>query len=104
MPAHGQFLAEAEVGDHGLDPAMCVGHGEENVVRLQVSVNNVEGVQVGQARGGLLQQGDGLQAEVGKVLLLHVLLQSGCTQLNGNVLELPVPLSAEVTDHVRVLV
>lgn len=39
MPAHGQFLAEAEVGDHGLDPAMCVGHGEENVVRLQVSVN-----------------------------------------------------------------
>ena len=30
-------------------------------------------MQVGQARGGLLQQGDGLQAEVGKVLLLHVL-------------------------------
>lgn len=36
-------------------------------------LTNVERVQVGQARGGLLQQGDGLQAEVGKVLLLHVL-------------------------------
>lgn len=39
VPAHGQLLAEAEVGDHGLDPAMCVGHGEEDVVGLQVSVN-----------------------------------------------------------------
>lgn len=39
VPAHGQLLAEAEVGDHGLDPAVCVGHGEEDVVGLQVSVN-----------------------------------------------------------------
>ena len=39
VPAHGQLLAEAEVGDHGLDPAVCVGHREEDVVGLQVSVN-----------------------------------------------------------------
>lgn len=32
------------------------------------------------------------------------LLQSGRAQFNGNVLELPVPLRAEVADHVRVLV
>lgn len=32
------------------------------------------------------------------------LLQSGRAQLDGDVLELPVPLRAEVTDHVRVLV
>lgn len=36
-------------------------------------LTNVQGVQVSQTRGGLLQQGDGLQAEVGKVILLHVL-------------------------------
>lgn len=39
VPAHGQLLAEAKVGDHGLDPAVCIGHGEEDVVGLQVSVN-----------------------------------------------------------------
>jgi hypothetical protein len=32
------------------------------------------------------------------------LLQGGRTQLNGNVLELPIPLRAEVTDHVWVLI
>lgn len=32
------------------------------------------------------------------------LLQRGRAQLNGDVLELPVPLRAEVPDHVRVLV
>lgn len=31
---------------------------------------------MGQTRGGLLQQGDGLQAEVGKVLLFHVLQET----------------------------
>lgn len=31
---------------------------------------------MGQAGGGLLQQGDGLQAEVGKVLLLHILQET----------------------------
>lgn len=39
VPAHGQLLAEAKVGDHGLDPAVCIGHGEEDIVGLQVSVN-----------------------------------------------------------------
>ena len=39
-------------------------------------LTNVEGVQVGQPRGGLLQQGDGLQAEVGEVFLLHVLQET----------------------------
>jgi hypothetical protein len=39
VPAHCQLLAKAKVRDHGLDPAMCIGHGEENVVGFQVSVN-----------------------------------------------------------------
>lgn len=39
-------------------------------------LTDVEGVQVGQARGGLLQQSDGLQAEVGEILLLHVLQEA----------------------------
>lgn len=39
VSAHCQLLAEAEVGDHGLDPAVRIGHGEEDVVGLQVSVN-----------------------------------------------------------------
>ena len=44
-------------------------------------LTDVEGVQVGQARGGLLQQGNGLQAEVGEILLLHVLQE---TQRRGH--------------------
>lgn len=32
------------------------------------------------------------------------LLQGGCAQLDGNVLELPVPLRTEVTDHVGMFV
>lgn len=36
---------------------------------------------MGQARGGLLQQGDGLQAEVGEVLLLHVLQETHDSQV-----------------------
>lgn len=44
--------------------------------------HDVEGVQVGQARGGLLQQSDGLQAEV-VILLFHVLQEVQRRGLRG---------------------
>lgn len=39
VAAHRQLLAQAEVGDHGFDAAVSVGHGHQDVVGLQVSVD-----------------------------------------------------------------
>lgn len=39
VAAHRQLLAQAEVGDHGFDAAVGVGHGHQDVVGLQVSVD-----------------------------------------------------------------
>lgn len=39
VTSHRQLLTQAEVGDHGPDSAVCVRHGYQNVVGLQVSVD-----------------------------------------------------------------
>lgn len=106
--AYAESLAQAKIGDLDGDATARVRKRDEHVLRLDVTVNDAQRVQVIETARGLLEHVENAWFycrwlfEVKRIV--HVLGQRHLTEFESDVAELKVRFGAVVAQHVRVLV